>query len=371
MEHVISVCIPAFNRPIELGQLLKSVVDQEFKDYEVVVCEDASPRREEIRAVVSALSASHGQKIRYLENDQTLGYDGNLRNLVAAARGEYCLFMGDDDVLCPGALGTVAAAVKRYPDVGVVLRSYVSFDGTPNNIDQKFVYFDSERFFPAGAEAVATFFRRSVVISGMTVHRESAARHSSAIFDGTLLYQLHLVAQVLLERNGVFLPQPLVYYRNSGVPEFGSSSTESGKFVPRQQTPDSSLHFIRGMLAIARHTEDSRGVKVFKRIAADIGNYSYPLLRVQAAQPLGVFVRYCFRMAAMGFWKSLMFHLYVSSLLLLGPKRMDSMIRRIKSRREFTPLIGGVYAGEAVSVELRRENESRGGGMDTRRKGGR
>jgi len=361
MGHAISVCIPAYNRPNELGDLLKSIAMQDFTDYEVVVCEDNSPRRNEIREVVSQFSGCYGTTIRYLENDQTLGYDGNLRKLIREASGEYCLFMGNDDLLCPGALSLVAAAIKRYPNIGVVLRSYVSFDDTPAMINQAFVYFESERFFPAGGQTVAAFFRRCVVISGLTIHRESAAGHSTSGFDGTTLYQLHLVAQVLFEKNGVFLPQPIVYYRNTGVPEFGNSCSESGKFVPGQRTPESSLHFVRSMMAIARHAEESSGVAVFKRIVADIGNYSYPLLSIQAGQPLGVFVRYCFRMAEVGLWKCPMFFLYVGALLFLGPMRVDSMIRQMKARRRFTPLIGDVYTGESMLVGLRRENEGRVG----------
>ena len=53
-------------------------------------------------------------KLRYFENEENLGYDGNIRNLVNRAEGEFCFFMGNDDIMCPGALGTAASIVHRY-----------------------------------------------------------------------------------------------------------------------------------------------------------------------------------------------------------------------------------------------------------------
>ena len=78
---------------------------------------------------------------------------------------------GNDDLLAPEGLTHVAAAIARHPDIGVVVRSYASFDDDPAHINQEFRYFDSERIFPAGADSIVTVFRRSVVISGVTLHR--------------------------------------------------------------------------------------------------------------------------------------------------------------------------------------------------------
>lgn len=39
---LLSVCIPAYNRAV-LDELLRSVLSQDFGDFEIVVCEDPSP----------------------------------------------------------------------------------------------------------------------------------------------------------------------------------------------------------------------------------------------------------------------------------------------------------------------------------------
>jgi abequosyltransferase len=345
---ILSVCIPAYNRAAVLPVLLDSILEQQFADYEVLICEDCSPQRDEIRAVVRNYDRRHPGRIRYLENESNLGYDGNLRRLIERAKGDFCLFMGNDDLMCPDALRTVGDALARHPDVGVVIRSYQSFQGDPGNIVQTFRYFPDERFFPAGPESIVTVYRRAVVIPGMVVRREAAQRFATAEFDGTLLYQLYLVANILVDMNAVFLPQILVLYRNGGVPDFGNSAAEQGKFVPQDQTVESSLEFMRGMLDIARAVERRRSVPIYRRIVADIANYSYPVLAIQRHKPLPAFVRYWYALSKLGFARHLMFHLYFGALLLLGTERSDALIDWIKRRLGYTPALGSIFRGNRV-----------------------
>lgn len=348
MTPLISVCIPAYNRADLLPPLLDSILAQDCGDYDVVIGEDASPERARIAAVAKDYQARAPGRVRYFENEKNLGYDGNLRRLVERAGGSYCLFMGNDDLMCPGALAAVAGALERHPGVGVVVRSYADFDETPERIGQEFKYFPEEKFFPAGAETIATLFRRSTVISGMVIHREAALRHATTRFDGTLLYQLWLIGNILVDMNGVFLPQILVLRRNNIPPDFGHSEAERGKFVPREHTPESSLHFMRGVIEIASSLERERKVRVYQAILRDYSTYSYPFLAIQADKPTGVFVRYWWQLGAMGFGRSLLYHFYFLALLALGPRRVERVVQFIKKRLGHTPAIGDIYRGRSA-----------------------
>jgi abequosyltransferase len=342
----ISVCIPAYNRASQLGVLLDSIVNQSFQDFEIVIAEDGSPERESIKAIASQYDSECPKKIRYFENETNLGYDGNLRRLIELARGRYVLFMGNDDLLAPHALSAVALATQKNSGVGVVLRSYSSFTTDPQQPKQIFRYFDQDRYFPPGPETMVTFFRRCVFISGMVFKRASALACSTKEFDGTLLYQQHLAGHILAQESGVYLTQILSYHRLGGVPDFGSSAAEQGLFVPKQQTPDSSVHFMRGMLSIAQKLDDQSGSRLANRILHDIGNYSYPILSIQAEQPTSVFLRYLMQLAKLGFWKVPLFYVYSLSLMILGKARCDALIAWIKKRKGRAPMLGRVYAGE-------------------------
>jgi len=345
---LISVCIPAYNRAAVLRDLLDSVLTQDFDAYDVVICEDRSPERPRIREIVEALPAEWRARVRYVENETNLGYDGNVRNAIARATGEYCLMMGNDDLMCPGALKTVAAGLRRHPGIGVVLRTYASFDGTPDNINQVFRYFDRERIFEPGADSIVTFFRRSVVLPGMVIHRAPALEFATDEFDGSLLYQLYLVGRIMAVERGWFLPQVLTLYRNGGVPDFGNSAAERGKFVPGSIVPAGSLHFMASMLRIARAVEARSGLRVYNAIVRDLANYSYPFIAVQMEQSWRVFARYCWQLARMGFGRYAMFYANVLSLVVLGPRNVERIIQIIKRRLGRTPVLGRVHQGRPV-----------------------
>jgi abequosyltransferase len=348
---LISVCIPAYNRPGVLPALLDSILNQDFDDFDIVIAEDASPERQAIAAKVAEYQQRVGEKLKYHENLQTLGYDGNLRRLIELATGDYVLFMGNDDLLAPGALKAVANAVRERQDVGVVLRSYLSFLSDPEQPVQVFRYFDDDRVFPPGPDTVVTFFRRCVFISGMVFKRSSAAALATSQFDGALLYQQHLAGHILAQESGVYLNRILSFHRLGGVPDFGASAAEKGLFVPKQQTPESSVHFMRGMLAIANSLDEQGGAKVGRRILHDIGNYAYPILSIQAGRSFGIFLPYLWQLMRLGFWRVPLFYVYAVGLLILGRKNCDYLIARIKRLLGRAPLLGGVYTGKSRSAK--------------------
>lgn len=337
---LLSICIPAYNRAALLAPLLKSVLCQDFSSFEIVICEDASPERKEIGNVVRRFQEECRATIRYIENEENLGYDRNLRQLIAHSRGEYCLFMGNDDLLCPGALQTISSAISRHEGCGVVVRSYASFDKDPRQPKQIFRYFPDEFSLPCGQQAITVAFRRSVVISGLVIGRDAAAAVASDRFDGTLLYQLYLVGLVLADSGVVFTPEIIALRRDGTPPDFGWSEPERGKFVPGDQTPESSVQFVRGMLCIADFVEEETGLRVASGIRADIGAYSYPILAIQAGRSKRTFFRYGVELGRLGLWRYGLFHAYFAGLLIWGPARMTNMIGWLKRQIGHTPRFG-------------------------------
>ena len=51
-EKLFSICIPSYNRPAEIRRLLNSIDTTHVDEVEIVICEDKSPKREEIRKQV-------------------------------------------------------------------------------------------------------------------------------------------------------------------------------------------------------------------------------------------------------------------------------------------------------------------------------
>jgi len=339
-RKLISVCIPAYNRARHLSALLDSILAQSFKDYEIVICEDKSRERGNIAEIARDYQSRFPGVIRYLENGENLGYDGNIRNLVEQASGEFCFFMGNDDIMCEGALETTADIIGRHPDVGLILKAYAWFDEVPEKINQEVRYFSEETEIAAGIPAIRFAFRRSGVISGYIVHRDAAHSAATSKFDGTLYYQMHLTASVLIDKTAACTPQVLVLCRNSEAPDFGNSAKEKGKFVPGRYTPEARLNMVGGALSIIRDLRDRRGTDVVEEVVHDYANYFYPYIKDQLKLPVRDYYRLYRAFGRMGFARYPLFHIYFLLGYLLGEKKFDSLTALIRKRLGRSPHFG-------------------------------
>lgn len=345
----LSVCIPAYNRPKELIQVLESLAGQCPGKWNVVISEDKSPLGQEIEAAVKSFSRQHPEMaILYSSNEKNLGYDRNLRRLLDIANGAYCLFMSDDDLLGPNSLEKIITAISRS-NVGFVLRAWKSIEKETGKNIEVHRYFREDRLFPRGIESVAALYRRSVFISGLTVHRETAKKFHTDRFDGTLLYQLYLVGRILMEMNGYYISDIISIRRVGGEHYFGSSETERARFNPKQLLPNHSVTFIKGLFDIARVLDLEFCPGVFELIREDMGRNSYPMLEIQSRNLGGKdFTNYANQLASLGLGCDTLFWIYYYLLKWLGPDISNTIIRLTKRLVGHTPNLAG-SKGNAIS----------------------
>lgn len=350
MSPVLTVAVPAYNRPDDLRPLLKTILDQDFSDFDVLVVEDCSPRQKEIRQVVDeAAQRRRDVRVRFFANELNLGFDGNLRRILELSEGEFTLFMGDDDLLRPGALSRVGSIIAKTTNLGVLIRSYESVDYNTGQRIEMFRYFPEDRFFRSGPPTMRTFFRRCVSIAGFTIHTASARRFATDRFDGSLLYQLYLGTRTVQERNGYFTAEILTSMRKDSRQRhfFGSAAAEEGLFAPGQLTPEHSVHFMRGMVEMARAIEAETHAGVLDGILDDLSNYSYAYLRLHA-RDRRVFLGYVRDLQKLGLAKTPLFWGYAAALMALPAPLLDRGIRMAKDVLRSTPRLGNLYAGDNV-----------------------
>ncbi len=343
MTKRFSICIPAFNRPEELSDLLKSIASEPPGDWEIVVSEDSSPKRNEIAEVVQHFAQAHELlNVRFLTTPANLGYDGNLRFLIDHADGLYCVFMGDDDLWCAGALQQLTKVTDANPEVSVILRAWQTISKDSEEVLDVHRYFPGDRVFKPGPETVAAFFRRSIFISGLVIQTDAARAIRTDTFDGTLLYQLYLVGNILMTMPGYYVSRFTAIRRAGGEHYFGSSVSEHERFVPRQLNPEHSLNFVRGLLAIAGSLESTYGSLVGRLIRSDIARYSYPLLSIQARiSSRSSFQHYAAALSELGLGKYWSFRIYRAALSLAGFRVCDRLIDTCKRILGSTPVMGG------------------------------
>lgn len=112
-----TIGIPAYKDKF-FRECLKSVIDQDFQDYEVIVLNDQSPYL--IKEIVATVDSP---RLRYYENAENVGGNNlvdNWNKLLELAQGEYIIIMGDDDLLDVNYLLTFNDLAQKHPDVNVL-----------------------------------------------------------------------------------------------------------------------------------------------------------------------------------------------------------------------------------------------------------
>ena len=100
--------MPVYNRPTEMGELLKSLSIQEYSNFEVIIVEDGSTEKSE--HLVEEYSDS--MELKYF-NKQNTG-PGDSRNFGATkSNGDYLVFFDSDCVIPADYLSTVEKYLER------------------------------------------------------------------------------------------------------------------------------------------------------------------------------------------------------------------------------------------------------------------
>ncbi|MDR3268739.1 MAG: glycosyltransferase [Tannerella sp.] len=109
---LFSLIVPVYNRPDEVAELLESLANQSFKNFELVLVEDGStkPCAKETEAYRSVM------KINYIVKENTGRSD--TRNVgMQSAKGDYFIFFDSDCIIPPEYMETVNRLLEEdYAD---------------------------------------------------------------------------------------------------------------------------------------------------------------------------------------------------------------------------------------------------------------
>jgi glycosyltransferase involved in cell wall biosynthesis len=98
-----------------VGEAIASVLQQEWSDFEVIVCDDAST--DETATVVSQV---HDPRVRYRRFEDRAGQAGSFNRCLESGAGEYLILLHADDLLLPGFVSDRVSRLQARPDAAFV-----------------------------------------------------------------------------------------------------------------------------------------------------------------------------------------------------------------------------------------------------------
>lgn len=129
---LVSVLIPTYNRPHYFELALKSVLEQTYKNIEIVVCDDSS--NDETEQLIQKYLMNY-PNIRYYKNEVNL-FVGNFHKCHELATGEFINYLMDDDLFHPEKIERMASYLMNNNDVTLVTSHRILIDDQGNPLFQ-------------------------------------------------------------------------------------------------------------------------------------------------------------------------------------------------------------------------------------------
>lgn len=124
MTIFFSVVIPLYNKADTIERAIRSVYDQTYHDFELIVVNDGST--DDSRSIVETLSREFPLRLV----DKPNGGVSSARNAGAqVARGEYIALLDGDDVWDSNHLSCLKKIVQKYPGLGIIGTGYREIRG--------------------------------------------------------------------------------------------------------------------------------------------------------------------------------------------------------------------------------------------------
>ena len=174
----ISVIIPVYNRARSVIAAIQSVLDQQFRDFELIVVDDGSTD-----GTVDAVRACDDRRLRLLVQPRNAGGNAARNRGIEAATAPLLAFLDSDDCYLPDKLGYTVDWFERHPEIDVLLDSFIK-RYRPGRIEP-----DLELRNPvldSNDAIVEALFTRRIwkATPGISVRREAALR--AGMFDESL-----------------------------------------------------------------------------------------------------------------------------------------------------------------------------------------
>ena len=200
----VSVLMPTYNtRPEYLREAVDSVLAQTFKDFELIILDDASTECN-VEEVIRSYS---DPRIRFEQNERNLGISESRNKLMDMARGEYLAVLDHDDVSLPERLARQVEYLDAHPEVGVLGTAFVHI---PKNRMAK--------SYPLENDQIVAH----LMLTGMAVSHSSSMLRKSVIDAYDIKYQAiyspaedyALCCSCIGKTRFANLPEVLFHYRS-------------------------------------------------------------------------------------------------------------------------------------------------------------
>ena len=199
---LISVLIPTYNSELYIKSTLESILNQTYKNLEIIVIDDASTD-----STLNIVKKYRDKRIKLYSNDKNLGIAKNMNKGIKLSRGKYLAIMDADDWSYPYRIEEEVQLMEENPEI-VLCSGYM-------DICDENLKFKNTRTYPTTDKEI----RKAIVRYDPISHPASMWRMSELLKTGLYNDKFPICRDYdLIVRISEFgkyqnIPKPLIKYR--------------------------------------------------------------------------------------------------------------------------------------------------------------
>jgi len=129
----VSICLPVYNGEEYIREAIRSVLDQTFEDFELIISDNASEDR---TAEICNEFSTKDPRVFYSRSDINRGLAWNHNRTFAQAKGQFLMWIGHDDLLGRAYISRCIEAMDEDPGVVLSYSNANHIDDNGNSISQ-------------------------------------------------------------------------------------------------------------------------------------------------------------------------------------------------------------------------------------------
>ena len=130
----VSIAMPVYNGDRYLCQALDSLLAQDYPNFELLICDNAST---DSTPQICQEYAAKNPKIRYVRNSTNIGAISNFNRAFEKSTGKYFMWAAHDDLWAPSYVSKCLTQLESHPDAVLCFSEIHVIDelGYPKNVD--------------------------------------------------------------------------------------------------------------------------------------------------------------------------------------------------------------------------------------------
>lgn len=210
---LVTVGIPTYNRSRILPRAIKSILNQTYKNIEIIISDNCSTDK---TASICKSYANSNKHIRYFHQSSNYGYLFNYLFVLRLAKGKYFMWASDDDFRNPTYIKDVVDLLESDRDAVLGVTDAIHFNSKSKHL-LKLPFrrwedsFDATKSFLINPQVVSPMFYgifKTSTLRSVGIHTDIRPMYNGSS-------DILTIVQVLLRGNLAYISKPLIHIKDS------------------------------------------------------------------------------------------------------------------------------------------------------------